>query len=101
VEMKNVTLVEGDVALFPDAITTRGQKHLRELMEMVRQGHRGVIFFVVQRGDGKSVAPADTIDAEYGRLLRLAAKSGVELLAYQASVTPQQNVLTHRLPVIL
>ncbi len=59
VEVKNVTLVEGNVALFPDAITTRGQKHLRELMEMVRRGHRGVIFFVVQRGDGKSVAPAD------------------------------------------
>jgi sugar fermentation stimulation protein A len=100
-EVKNVTLVEGDVALFPDAITTRGQKHLRELMEMVRQGHRGVIFFVVQRGDGASVAPADSIDAEYGRLLRLAAKSGVDVLAYQASVTPQQIVLTHRLPVIL
>jgi sugar fermentation stimulation protein A len=101
VEVKNVTLVEGNVALFPDAITTRGQKHLRELMEMVRQGHRGVIFFVVQRGDGESVAPADSIDAEYGRLLRLAAKSGVEVLAYQARVTPQQIVLTHRLPVIL
>jgi sugar fermentation stimulation protein A len=55
----------------------------------------------VQRGDGESVAPADSIDAEYGRLLRLAAKSGVEVLAYQARVTPQQIVLTHRLPVIL
>ena len=53
VEVKNVTLVEGGCALFPDAVTTRGQKHLRELMEVVRQGHRGVNLFVVQRGDGE------------------------------------------------
>jgi len=101
VEVKNVTLVEGNLALFPDAVTTRGQKHLRELMEMVRQGHRGVIFYVVQRGDGEAVAPADAIDAEYGRLLRLAAAKGVELLAYRAGVSPAEISLTHRLPVIL
>jgi sugar fermentation stimulation protein A len=101
VEVKNVTLVEGNMALFPDAVTTRGQKHLRELMEMVRQGHRGVIFFVVQRGDGESVAPADAIDPEYGRLLRLAAGKGVEILAYRANVTPAEISLTHRLPVVL
>jgi sugar fermentation stimulation protein A len=101
VEVKNVTLVEGGLALFPDAVTTRGQKHLRELMEVVRQGHRGVIFFVVQRADGDGVAPADAIDPEYGRLLRLAATSGVEILAYRASVSPVEVLLTHRLPVIL
>ena len=101
VEVKNVTLVEGNLALFPDAVTTRGQKHLRELMEVVRLGHRGVIFFVVQRSDGESVAPADSIDAEYGRLLRLAAANGVEVLAYRASVSPDEVLLTHRLPVIL
>jgi sugar fermentation stimulation protein A len=101
VEVKNVTLVEGNMALFPDAVTTRGQKHLRELMEVVRKGHRGVIFFVVQRGDGEAVAPADAIDPEYGRLLRLAAANGVEVLAYRASVSPDEVMLTHRLPVIL
>jgi sugar fermentation stimulation protein A len=101
VEVKNVTLVEGSLALFPDAVTTRGQKHLRELMEVVRQGHRGVIFFVVQRADGEAVAPADGIDAEYGRLLRLAAANGVEVLAYRASVSPAEIVLTRCLPVIL
>jgi sugar fermentation stimulation protein A len=101
VEVKNVTLVEGSLALFPDAVTTRGQKHLRELMEMVHQGHRGVIFFVVQRADGEAVAPADVIDPEYGRLLRLAAGKGVEVLAYRASVSPTEISLTHRLPVIL
>ncbi|KAB0667135.1 DNA/RNA nuclease SfsA [Oryzomonas japonica] len=101
VEVKNVTLVEGDRALFPDAVTTRGQKHLRELMRVVEEGDRGVIFFTVQRGDGDSVSPADAIDPEYGRLLRLALDNGVEALAYRALVTPQEIRLTERLPVIV
>ena len=101
VEVKNVTLVENSRALFPDAVTTRGQKHLNELMRVVREGDRGVIFFTVQRGDGTSVSPADSIDPEYGRLLRLAIKSGVEALAYRALVTPQEIVLTERLPVVV
>jgi sugar fermentation stimulation protein A len=99
VEVKNVTLVENGLALFPDAVTTRGQKHLNELIRVVREGDRAVIFFTVQRGDGLCVAPADSIDPEYGRLLRLAIKNGVEALAYRALVTPQEIVLTERLPV--
>jgi len=100
VEVKNVTLVEGGRALFPDAVTTRGQKHLRELMAVVRSGDRGVIFFVVQHHDGESVAPADAIDPEYGRLLRLATGGGVEALAYRALVTPDEVRLLRRLQVI-
>ncbi|MDD2580424.1 MAG: DNA/RNA nuclease SfsA [Desulfuromonadaceae bacterium] len=101
VEVKNVTLVESGRALFPDAVTTRGQKHLQELMRVVREGDRGVIFFTVQRGDGDSVSPADMIDPEYGRLLRLALENGVEALAYRALVTPEEIRLTERLPVIV
>ncbi|MDD2898410.1 MAG: DNA/RNA nuclease SfsA [Desulfuromonadaceae bacterium] len=101
VEIKNVTLVENGRALFPDAVSTRGQKHLQELMKVVRTGHRGVIFFTVQRGDSTSVSPADLIDQEYGRLLRLALENGVEALAYQALVTPTEVRLTKRLPVIV
>ena len=101
VEVKNVTLVEGGRALFPDAVTARGQKHLRELMSVVKKGERGVIFFVVQRADGDAVAPADRIDPEYGRLLRLAVAEGVEALAYRARVTPSEVVLTERLPVVV
>ena len=101
VEVKNVTLVDDGKALFPDAVTTRGQKHLQELMRVVREGDRGVIFFNVQRGDGNSVSPADMIDPEYGRLLRLALENGVEALAYRALVTPEEIRLTERLPVIL
>jgi len=101
VEVKNVTLVNGEKALFPDAVTERGQKHLLELMQVVRDGGRGVIFFVVQRGDACFLAPADRIDPEYGRLLRTAVGNGVEALAYQASVEPAEIRLTRRLPVLL
>ena len=101
VEVKNVTLVESGRALFPDAVTLRGQKHLRELMEMVSQGHRAVIFFVVQRADGHILSPADEIDPVYGKLLREAVAHGVEALAYQARVTPREVVLSHRIPVVL
>lgn len=101
VEVKNVTLVERGLALFPDAVTERGQKHLRELMEVVRNGGRGVILFTVQRGDGAAVAPADGIDPVYGRLLREVVKKGVEALAYRALVRPEDIRLTERLAVRL
>jgi len=101
IEVKNVTLVDGRQALFPDAVTVRGQKHLRDLMEIVAAGKRGVIFFVVQRGDAECVSPAERIDPEYGRLLRTAIGSGVEAIAYQAMVSPLEIRLSHRLPVIL
>lgn len=101
VEVKNVTLVENGRALFPDAVTARGQKHLRELMEVVRNGDRGVILFTVQRGDGRAVAPADAIDPAYGRLLREAVASGVEALAYRAVVEPEEIRLFERLEVLL
>ncbi len=101
VEVKNVTLVEGGVAMFPDAQTARGRKHLQELMREVRDGNRGVIFFVVQRADARALAPADDIDPEYGRLLRLAVESGVEAIAYQAHVAPHEIYLKRSLPVLL
>lgn len=100
-EVKNVTLVEGDRALFPDAVTERGQKHLRELMQIVATGDRGVIFYLVQRGDAVSVSPEERIDPEYGRLLRQAVAGGVEAIAYRAEVTPTGITLSRRLPVLL
>lgn len=101
VEVKNVTLVQDRLALFPDAVTERGQKHLRELMEVVRNGDRGVLLFTVQRGDGSAVAPADSIDPVYGKLLREAVRNGVEALAYRATVQPEEIRLTGRLEVQL
>lgn len=101
VEVKNVTLLEGDRALFPDSVTKRGQKHLRELMQVVQRGARGVIFFVVQREDASSFSPADSIDPDYGNLLRQAVQKGVEAYAYQAHVSPEEIFLSHRLPIRL
>jgi sugar fermentation stimulation protein A len=90
VEVKNVTMVEeGGRYAFPDAVTTRGQKHLRELSAMVRQGHRAVTFFVIQRSDGGGFTPAATIDPEYGAELERAMSCGVEVIAYRAEVTPR------------
>ena len=99
VEVKNVTLADHGVALFPDAVTERGQKHLRELMQVVADGDRGVIFYAVQRGDTDSVAPADLIDPEYGRWLRQAMACGVEALAYRAEISTDEIRLKHSLPI--
>lgn len=101
VEVKNVTAaVDGGIGYFPDAVTTRGSKHLRELMEVVRDGGRGVIFFCVQRGDVAEVRPADPIDPVYGRTLREALAAGVEALAYRAEISPAEIRLVQRLPVV-
>jgi len=87
IEIKNVTLVDKNVALFPDAVTSRGTRHLQELIELKEMGHRAVMFFLIQRKDGQYFAPADHIDPVYGEKLRKAHSKGVEILAYRAMVT--------------
>jgi sugar fermentation stimulation protein A len=101
VEVKNVTLVEQGVAYFPDAVTERGVKHLRELSLMVRQGHRAVLCYVLQRSDGKWIAPADRIDPEYGLALRQAVKKGVEVMGYRAQVRLREIRLVQTVPISL
>jgi sugar fermentation stimulation protein A len=97
VEVKNVTLAVNGVAAFPDAVSERGTKHLKELMRLRRKGHRAAVVFVIQRQDCHSFRPADEIDAEYGRWLRRAIKAGVEALPYRAKVTPKGIFLTQRI----
>jgi len=100
VEVKNVTAaVQGGVALFPDAVSERGARHLRELVRLKEQGLRPVQFYCVQRGDVDEVRPADAIDPAYGRQLRTAMAAGVEVLAYRARVTPDAIVLDRRIRV--
>jgi sugar fermentation stimulation protein A len=99
VEVKNVTLANHGVALFPDAVTARGTKHLRELISVVEQGARAVIFYCVQRNDCTEFRPADAIDPLYGETLREALVQGVEAMAYQADVSPVGIALTKSLPV--
>jgi sugar fermentation stimulation protein A len=97
VEVKNVTASFNSAAAFPDAVSERATKHLKELIRLKRKGHRAAIVFVVQRGDCDHFRPADEIDPEYGRWLRRAVKAGVEALPYLAKVTPKGIVLTGRL----
>ncbi len=96
VEIKNVTLKRGSSAQFPDAITTRGQKHLRELMRLCNEGFEAEILFTVQRGDVDSFSPADEIDPEYGELLRQAQRAGVLISAYVVSISQEEILLTDR-----
>ncbi len=100
VEIKNVTTCDEEAfGFFPDAVSSRASKHLRELMAMVAQGQRAVIFFCVQRGDVERVRPADEVDPLYGDTLRQALAAGVEVLAYRARVTPGEIVLEKALPI--
>ncbi len=101
-EVKNVTLCDEDgVARFPDAVTERGQKHLRELLRARGEGWRAAVLFLVQRGEAQSFTPADAIDPEYGRLLREAVAGGVEALAFRTKVTPETVTIDRQLPVVL
>lgn len=77
IEIKNVTLVRDGVAQFPDAETTRGEKHLQELTALVNEGHKAELIFTIQRNDAKSFAIADDIDPTYKQLFDQAVKAGV------------------------
>jgi len=102
VEVKHVTLsMEEGVGSFPDAVTKRGQKHLRELIQQVKSGDRAVLLFIIMRTDVNLVTPADSVDAEYGRLLREAVKEGVEVIAYGAKIDPEGMSIDRAIPVLL
>lgn len=101
IEVKSVTLLEGNQGYFPDAVTTRGQKHLRELIAMVEQGNRAVLLFAVLHTGIEQVSPADHIDATYGELIREAKSKGVEILAYKADISPSSMVIKRPVPVSL
>jgi sugar fermentation stimulation protein A len=102
IEVKNVTLGMGKgLGLFPDAVTIRGTKHLRELMHIVSQGDRAVLFFCVQHTGIKRVEPAVEIDPEYSATLNEAANAGVEIMAWQAKMSAEAIILVREIPVVL
>jgi sugar fermentation stimulation protein A len=101
VEVKNCTLAENGTAYFPDAVTARGAKHLEELASLVRAGSRAAIFILVQRADADRFSPADHIDPEWGRRLRLAMAAGVEVWTYRADLTLTEITLGPSLPVLV
>jgi sugar fermentation stimulation protein A len=99
VEVKSVTLKRDGEAEFPDAVTARGSKHLRELANMVREGHRAVMFYLVQRGDCSAFSIASDIDPAYGAALGEAMEAGVEVLCYACAVTTRDIRITDPLPL--
>lgn len=102
VEVKHVTLkLAHQLGGFPDAVTLRGQKHMRELTQQVNQGNRAVLLFVVMRNDVERVEPARVIDPEYAKLLVAAAEQGVEIMAYKTHISSQGIHLINRVPVQL
>lgn len=99
VEAKNVTLVESGVALFPDAVTERGRKHLYELARLARQGVRAAMFYLAPHPEARCFAPADMIDPAYAAALGEAVAAGVEVWAFAAVVDPEGVRLSGRLDV--
>ena len=98
-EVKGVTLEREGVAMFPDAPTERGVKHLRELCEAVKQGYEGYLLFVVQMKGIREVRPNDSTHAAFGQALREAEKAGVKLLAVDCLVLPEEVTADQALPV--
>ncbi len=104
VEVKNVSLADADgTGLFPDAVTARGQRHLRELTRLRQTGTRAMVIFCVSHSGAERVRPADAIDPRFGELLREAAAAGVEITAYGATYDLKActAVLDRQLPVEL
>lgn len=101
VEVKNVTYKEGEYALFPDAITTRGKKHLDDLIIARKEGYRAVMLYIIQRIDVDIFGPAYNIDKIYANTLKKAYNDGVEILAYQLKVMPEGISIYKKLPVDL
>ncbi len=98
-EVKSCTLVENQVARFPDAVTVRGVKHLAHMQRLMSGGFRCVLLFLVQRTDAKIFRPADDVDPAYGRQLRAAVALGLEILVYDVRLDSSGIALNHPLPI--
>ncbi len=101
IEVKSVTLLQQESGYFPDAVTLRGQKHLRELQAMAELGQRAVLFFAVLHTGITRVAPARHIDPNYADLVLQARRNGVEILCYGAQLSPDGMWLDHKLPLFI
>lgn len=101
VEVKNVHLSrKAGLAEFPDSVTERGAKHLRELSDMVRSGHRAVMVYLVQRSDAQKLSFCEDIDPGYIAALREARKAGVEAIALRCRISPEEIVVDKTIPLI-
>jgi sugar fermentation stimulation protein A len=98
IEIKNCTLVSQAIAQFPDAVTSRGLKHIIELENLAGAGHRCMMFYFIQRMDAQVFRPADHIDPAYGCRLRQAVEKGLEVLAYDVRINLQGIELNKNIP---
>jgi sugar fermentation stimulation protein A len=101
VEVKNTTLFEDGAVKFPDAVTARGLKHLKALEAMVKQGHRAVMLYMVNRSEGNFFRVAGEIDPQYEKALIHAVQNGVEVLAYRIRHSLEGLDLGERVSVVL
>ena len=101
IETKSITLVEGGVALFPDAPTVRGRRHLADLCRLVQAGDRAAVVFIAQREDAVAFAPHPTADPDFPAALRRAAACGVLVKAYRCAVTLEGIAGLQQIPVRL
>lgn len=101
IEVKGVTLENEGVALFPDAPTERGVKHLNELVECVKEGYGAYVLFVIQMKEIREFRPNDAMHPEFGNALRNAAENGVKILAADCTVTPDSMVIDGKVTVNL
>ena len=100
IEVKNVTLLENETLLFPDAISQRGLKHLQELSQLAQQGNRAIIFFFINRPEGKRFEIARAIDLKYYQGFSDALKAGVEPLVYRALPSMEGIAVGSTVPLV-
>ncbi|MFS1563662.1 MAG: DNA/RNA nuclease SfsA [Candidatus Arsenophonus phytopathogenicus] len=100
IEVKSVTLLENNIGYFPDAVTIRGQKHLRELSLIAERGERAVLFFAVLHTGIKKMSVASHIDCQYAALLQQATNVGIEILCYQIKISEKGLTMDKKIPFI-
>ncbi|MDP2194001.1 MAG: DNA/RNA nuclease SfsA [Alphaproteobacteria bacterium] len=98
-EVKHVHLKIGNQAAFPDSVTTRGQKHVQELMDIKKQGLRAVVIYVINRQDVTSFRPAHEYDPVYAQLFKQSIKEGVEHYAYACTLNDHSLTISHSIPI--
>ncbi|WP_089609916.1 DNA/RNA nuclease SfsA [Dehalobacterium formicoaceticum] len=101
IEVKGVTLENQGVAMFPDAPTLRGTKHIREMIRAVEEGYQGYIFFLLQMKEIKYFTPNTLMDPKFSEAISAAHDAGVKILAYDALVTEKKLILGNKIKTVL
>src|SRR5690625_4268960 len=101
IEVKGVTFAKGKIGMFPDAPTTRGTKHIYEMIKAVEAGYEGTILFLIMREDCTSFSPYIEMDSDFSDALKTAVDKGVNVLAYRVKYEQTNPIVSKRVPVYL